>query len=338
MQVTSPDQTRGTQSFVGTLSSCFRRPSLIALEVLWRWTFGIPALAFAGIKVRDILLTATAGTLDPATLGLDHALLNDPVGTLSADPAGAAGKFARALGIVLPGILHFAIWFVPLALTLWIIVSSLGRSAVLRRAARTLHTRPFTLMLLQLVRLLALGAVFALWFALVAWSTRTTVTTPIALGAEPNLVLFCGLVIVASLGLFTAWAFVSWIFLAAPLLAMQEDLGFAQSLKAAFRTGPKRGQLMEINLVLGIVKIALIVLAMVFSATPLPFEAVTTPEFLGWWWGGVALLYLLWSDFFHVARLVGYLGVLTGSDSSSSRELSGSGHLHPTKQTARPGG
>jgi hypothetical protein len=63
----------------------------------------------------------------------------------------------------------------------------------------------------------------------------------------------------------------------------------------------------EINLVMGIVKIALIVLAMVFSATPLPFESVTTPEFLLSWWVGVTVLYFLGSDFFHVARQVAYL-------------------------------
>ncbi len=71
--------------------------------------------------------------------------------------------------------------------------------------------------------------------------------------------------------------------------------------------GAVEGKLVEINLVMGIVKIALIVLAMVFSATPLPFESVTTPEFLMWWWAGVTVLYLLASDFFHVARQVAYL-------------------------------
>ena len=74
-----------------------------------------------------------------------------------------------------------------------------------------------------------------------------------------------------------------------------------------FGWGRCKGKLVEINLVMGIVKIALIVLAMVFSATPLPFESMTTPEFLMVWWAGVTVLYLVASDFFHVARLVGYL-------------------------------
>jgi hypothetical protein len=46
----------------------------------------------------------------------------------------------------------------------------------------------------------------------------------------------------------------------------------------------------EINLVMGIVKIALIVLAMVFSACPLPFESVATPEFMAWWYVGVTVV------------------------------------------------
>ena len=48
-------------------------------------------------------------------------------------------------------------------------------------------------------------------------------------------------------------------------------------------------------------------LGLVFSATPLPFETVTTPDFLVKWWIGVTVLYLVGSDFFHVARLVAYL-------------------------------
>ncbi len=134
-----------------------------------------------------------------------------------------------------------------------------------------------------------------------------TVLGPLSIGREPNLVGYFALVIVVTLGLFTLWAVVSWALSVAPLLAMLRGLGVGESLAAAFRLGPLKGKLVEINLVMGIVKIALIVLAMVFSATPLPFETVTTPDFLLKWWIGVTVLYLVGSDFFHVARLVAYL-------------------------------
>ena len=76
---------RGTQSFVHTLSACWRRPGVTALEIAWRWLYGVPALALFGVELRKVLLAATSGTMDAASLGLDRVLLNDPVGALSAD-------------------------------------------------------------------------------------------------------------------------------------------------------------------------------------------------------------------------------------------------------------
>jgi hypothetical protein len=66
---------------------------------------------------------------------------------------------------------------------------------------------------------------------------------------------------------------------------------------------------------MGIVKIALIVLAMVLSACPLPFESVATPEFMTWWYACVMVIYLIASDFFHVVHLVAYLELWRTQDS-----------------------
>ncbi len=304
-----PGPVRGAQSFVGTLSSCWRRPWLSGLEVAWRWVFGIPALWLVATQVRAVIGQATAGSFDAAALGLDRALLNDPVGALTADPMGAAGKFARAIALVLPGLEAVAVWLAPALVLGWVVLSSLGRTLVLRRAYAGLSARPLTLMALQAVRMAALTGVFWLWFAGMRWSGRTAIVGPIAAHEEPNLILFCALVIVLTIGIYTAWAFVSWVFLFAPLLTMLRGTGPLASLGAAMRLGALRGKLVEVNLVMAIVKVALLVLAMTFSATPLPFQDVATPEFLAWWWAGVALVYVLWSDFFHVARLVGYLGL-----------------------------
>ncbi len=303
------NKVRGTQSFVHTLSSCWRRPSLTGLEVLWRWIYGVPALWVVVTQLRAILAAHTGGTYELARLGLDHALLNDPVGALTADPLGAVNKFTHAVDLVLPDLKHLAGWLVPILVLVWIIVSSIGRTAVLMRADAGLRSRPFTLMLLQTVRLAALGASFWVWFTAIEWAARVAVTSPIAAGDDPNLVLYCAMTIVTTLGLFVLWGIVSWIFSIAPMLAMLQGSGVIASLVAALRLGPLKSKLVEINLVMGIVKIALMVLAMVFSATPLPFESVTTPGFLAWWWAGVTVLYLIASDFFHVARLVGYLNL-----------------------------
>ena len=314
---------RGTQGFVGTLSSAWRRPSLTALEVAWRWVYGIPALLLLVTEGRKVLLAASGGTMDFARLGLDRVFMNDPVGALSADPLGAAGKVVAAVSQVLPGVLAKMVWMGPLLALAWVVVSSVGRTVVLKRAEGTLHRRLGTMMALQAIRLAVLGALVTVWYFGLRACAAYAVTGALSRNEEPNLVLYCGMVIVLSLGMFTAWSFVSWVFSVAPMLAMQHNTGVGTSLRGATRLGAVKGKLAEINLVLAIVKVALVVLAMVFSATPLPFEAVTTAEFLAWWWAGVALLYVLWSDFFHVARLVGYLSLLGGGQKGAIQDHDG---------------
>jgi len=285
---------RGTQSFVHTLSQCWRRPSLTALEVLWRWAYGVPALLLLRYEGQKILQATP----------LDYAALK---GMTVVDPLGSAQTVAKALALLVPEMLKVALWLAPLLVVAWVVVSAVGRTVVLRRADERLHARVGTLIVLQAVRVVALLGSFAVWFWCMERVAEWTVTGPIAAGGEPNLVGYFSLVIVATLGLFTLWAVVGWAVSVAPLIAMLCGLGVWGSFVAAFRLGPLKSKLVEINLVMGIVKIALIVLAMVFSATPLPFESVTTPEFLFWWWVGVTILYFLGSDFFHVVRQMAYL-------------------------------
>jgi hypothetical protein len=207
----------------------------------------------------------------------------------------------------MPGVLRVAEWLGPLLLVVWVMVSSLGRVAVLRRVDTRLQARPGTVMVLQALRVTALAGSFVAWFACLRAAAGYAVNGPIAAGLEPNLVLYCALAIVTTLGMFTLWAVVSWALSVAPLLAMLRNLGAGESLAAAFKLGPVRGKLVEINLVMGIVKIALVVLAIAFSACPLPFASVATPDFMLRWYGVVTVLYLVASDFFHVVRLVAYL-------------------------------
>lgn len=285
---------RGTQSLVHTLERCWKHPAWTALEVAWRWAFGAPALAVLGYEAWQIL------RLTPVDV---DALRNMTV----TYPMDAAATLAKAMEALVPPVLHVFAWLAPLLVAVWVAVSSVGRTVVLRRVDARLHSRLGTLMVLQALRVAALLGSFWIWFMCVERIAAATVTGPLAAGGEPNLVGYFAWIIVTTLGLFTLWAVTSWALSVAPLLAMLRGLSVGASLKAAFRVGPLKSKLVEINLVMGIVKIALIVLAMVFSATPLPFESVATATFLYWWWAGVTLVYFVASDFFHVARLVAYL-------------------------------
>ena len=292
---------RGTQSFVHTFAACWKRPSLTALEVLWRWVFGAPALAMVATLALGVWRKAQIDTTALRQISL-------------LDPMSAAATLTQAGMQLLPPVLQVAEWLAPLLLVAWIVVSSFGRVLVLRRFDAQLHARPVTLMLLQAARMAALLGSFALWFASMQAAAVVALNGPIAADHDPDLVLYCAIVIIATLGMFTLWAIVSWVFSVAPLLAMLGNLGARASLAAAFRLGPLRSRLIEINLVMGIVKIALIVLAMVFSACPLPFESVATQQFMAWWYAAVTVLYLIASDLFHVVRLVAYLELWKSRD------------------------
>ncbi|MBW4038638.1 MAG: hypothetical protein HIU91_07120 [Acidobacteria bacterium] len=207
----------------------------------------------------------------------------------------------KATGVVMRPV---ALWLVPLAMVLWWLMGAVGRSLVLRRWDRALRARPMALLALGGLRIGLLAAVWAAWVWMMLWAGRTAIT---GRSGDPNVVLYCTIVICGSLALYVLWAIFSWPFQLAPLLAMERNLGAGAALGEALRSRSARGKLLEINLVMNIVKIAVLVLAMVFSASPLPFTEVATQTFLNTWWCGVILLYLAALDYFHVVRAVAYL-------------------------------
>ncbi len=282
---------RGTQSLVHTLGDCWRRPSLWALEVAWRWLFGIPALWLLYREGTKILAAAPLESTGILQFSLQ-------------DPWKAAVVLSDTAAVMTPLIVRSAIWLVPLLSIAWAIVSGVGRSLVLRRFDSSLPFKPLSLIVLQLLRVVALGAVFAAWYFGLQWAATATLSGP----GEPNLLAYLALVICLTLGIFTAWSLLSWVFFIAPLLVLLERISPLASLWRSARLGREfTGKLVEVNLVMGIVKLALIVLAMVLSATPLPFQSVMTGEALQQWWIGVTLLYFVANDFFQVARLVSFI-------------------------------
>lgn len=276
------------------MSACWKRPSLTALEVLWRWAFGAPAAALIWFEALKVVRESGADLRALQRISIP-------------DPEGAAAILTRLWDALRPGTVRVSEWLVPTLLLGWVLVSAVGRTAVLRRADARLHRRPVTLIVLHAVRVVALGGSFVVWFMLLQWAGRVAIAGPIAAGGEPSAVQYAALVIVGTLGLFTLWAVMSWALSVAPLVAMLRGVGPGAALAGAVRLGAMRGKLVEINLVMGIVKIALIVLAMVASASPLPFQSVESPEFLTCWYVGVTVVYFVASDFFHVVRLVAYL-------------------------------
>jgi hypothetical protein len=270
-------------------ADCWKRPGLLAWELLWRWGFGIPAAALLYQQGRII-----AARVSLSRESLSNFSLSDPIGT--------GQQLTVAAAALAPLLLRAALWLGPLLIVVWAIVSGLGRNAVLRRLDPALRPAPLTLILLQLLRISALVAVCVGWYRAIGWAAEATLSS-----TAPNLVAWSAWVICLTLGIFVLWALLSWIFSIAPLLAMLEGSGVFRSLAHSLSLGALTSKLVEVNLILGIVRLALIVLAMVFSAIPLPFEADMTGTALYAWWALVTLLYLVACDFFQVARLAAFV-------------------------------
>jgi hypothetical protein len=281
---------RGTQSLVGQMGWVFQRSSLTAIEVAWRWLFGVPLLLLCWIELQKILAAVPPESAGLATL--------DPQ-----NPWIAAVQLSSAWALYQPHVAAVLRWLLPLAALVWVVFSGLGRSLILKRMDSTLRFRPSAMIVLQ--------AAWLAFFALISWgwlrSLQWVALTHITPNAEPDLIGFAIWVIFLSLGFFTAWALTSWALSIAPLVMLLENRSALSALGQSLRLGrPMTAKLVEINMVMGIVNLALLVLAMVLSAAPLPFGDQLGSEALHAVWATATVFYFIASDYFQVVRLKGF--------------------------------
>jgi hypothetical protein len=281
---------RGTQSLVGQMGWVFQRPSLTLIEVGWRWLVGVPLLLVCWMQAQRIL-----AALPPESAGL--ATL-DPQ-----NPWVAAVQLSNASALYQPHVAAVLRWLLPVAALAWVIISGLGHNLLLKRLEPSLPFRP--------ARMIALQAAWLAFFLFACWgwlrSMQWVAATHITIAVEPDLVGYSMWAIFLSLAFFTAWALTSWAFSIAPLVMLLEHCSAAQALARSLRLGnAMTAKLVEINLVMGIVNLALIVLAMVLSAAPLPFSDQLGAGTLHWITTVAVVFYFVAGDYFQVVRLKGF--------------------------------
>jgi hypothetical protein len=284
-------QLRGTQSMVGQMGWVLARPSLTALEVAWRWLIGAPLLVICWIEAQKII-----AIVPPENAGLT---------TISwQNPWTASIKLAEAWVTYQPHIITILEWLAPVAALAWIVVSGIGRSIVLKRMEPRLPLRLFSMILLQAAWLVVLALTGWAWWASLSWAGQTHINA----AGEPDLIGYTIWAVFLTLGFFTLWALISWVVTIAPMLVLLENSSVATALVQSLKLGRAfTGKLVEINLVMGIVKIALLVVAMVFSAVLIPFSEEVGASALHLEWLVVTIFYFIASDYFQVVRLKGFI-------------------------------
>jgi hypothetical protein len=302
LEAAKTGKVRATQTLVSHMNFVWRHPSLVAIEAGWRWLFGVPFLCAAWFQAQRILVE-----VPPESVGLDRVNFQNPW-LSSLVIADAIGRYEPAVFAVLR-------WLVPCAVVGWAVVSGVGRMLGLRRmraldaaAGKSWSLRGFNagFIVLQALWMVALLACWWLWYEGVGWAC----TKYILAGAQPDLVAYLCWLIFISLGAFTLWAAVSWTLSMAPLILLLETTTVWGALRRSFTLGRAlSGKLMEVSLVMAIVKIALIVLAMVFSAAPLPFSDTFGPDTLHWLNLLIAVGFLIGNDYFYVVRLRSFVAL-----------------------------
>ncbi len=286
---------RGTQLLVGHVSDVFKRPSLLGIEIAWRWLFGIPFLLVCVKQAQQIL---AAYPLESS--GFDAISLQNPWGA-AIQLGGVAAYYA-------PHVLEVLRWLLPVAALSWAVLSGLGRNLLLMRllpkdaraGVPALPFRPVAMVALQAAWLVLLGLTFWGWFLSVQWAAATHIPA----NGEPDLVGYSVWAIFLSLGFFSAFALASWPLSIAPFLALLEKRSVFSALGQSFKLGKEfASKLAEVNLVMGIVKLSLIVLAMVFSAAPVPFAQEVGAGAMHAAIAGSLIVYCIANDFFQVVRL-----------------------------------
>ena len=97
---------RGTQSLVQVVAACAKRPGLLAIELLWRWGFGIPALALLGYEGMRLLANPALSRENLPDLSLQ-------------DPLAAAQQAASIVQQLVAPVLGLVRWLFPVLAVGW---------------------------------------------------------------------------------------------------------------------------------------------------------------------------------------------------------------------------
>lgn len=275
-----------------------RDPSLLLVEVAWRWLFGAAALAllaFGFVRLQHGIAISPEEESQLTSLAPDSIVL----------------ALAAISQRVLPVLLRLAELIIPSLLVLWVVAASVGRAIVMTKLIGPENAR---LNWAGLVGAHALRALSVVGFAgayvassfLVAWLS----------GSEnPNYLLS----ILASFVLFAVvlavWMWMHWILSLAAIYPATEGAGIFTAVRAALHlVRMKGGELTGIAAGNGTARTVVALVFTFLGLLPLPLYRVA-PTVLMAMEIVIALVYCVVSDWMLVARLLGYLEVAT-SDAS----------------------
>jgi hypothetical protein len=264
-------------------------PSLLVIEVAWRWLFGavaIALLAFAVMRFQQAVVISPSEEAQLTSASPDSMLL-----AAAAVMERALPVAARLVAILLPALLVF-----------WIVAVSAGRAVILAKlVGPDVRIRWTGFVGTHFLRGLS---VVGLATAYVASSSAASL---ISQSYIVIFVIFLSLFVIVLL----IWSWIHWLFSLATLYPVLQGLGTAASLGQALRLIRHRAaELSGIATGNGTARTVLALVFTLLGLLPLPLYRIA-PGLLIALEIVIALAYCVISDWFLLARLVGYLEIAT---------------------------
>ena len=267
-----------------------RDPTVLLLEVVWRWCFGATAglllffgwlMAMASVPVSRADSNAW-GSHDPYVMVLAglHVLIE------------LGSKMARAAVVVVPAVS-----------VLWMAMSAAGRTLTMKRLAGGTREISFRAML-----------ILHLWRVLLAWVVITVMAASLvgaallaSRGAQPDYVMYYALVLplVGIAALF--WGIVNWYLSAAAAWVGKDGAGAGRAVRLAMGfSSVHKGDMAGLNIVFTVIRLMVLAVAFVLCVLPGALSKAAPAAYVVWIIA-VSLAYFVIADFVHISRLASYL-------------------------------
>ncbi len=278
-----------------------REPSLLAIEVAWRWVFGVVAIAMLVFAFAQLKNEVRVSPEERAQLtSTDPNLLMLTLGSIGER--------------VLPLLWRLVEFIAPVLLVLWTVASTLGRSVVLRKLIGSERAR-FCWTGLLGVHALRAASVVALATAYVGASL---LGASISNSSFVMVGIFLAMFFVA----IAVWIWVHWVLSLAANYPVSSGMGTIESVQAALRLSRTRGrELRAVAVSNGVARTVAGLCAAILGLIPLPLYRVVPGTLLAIELV-LAIVYCLVSDWLLLARLVGYAEIAASEGDASSITVS----------------
>ncbi|HWC18014.1 MAG TPA: hypothetical protein VG498_13420 [Terriglobales bacterium] len=280
-----------------------RDPTLLLIEIGWRWSFGILAilvfiasvfLVLGGISVDSQRLNALAG--------LNLWQLEQTI--------------ANSLVVVARQLLRIGITAILFLAFCWTCLSAFGRYATIMRPAFMYKPRLGSCFAISAVRAaVAVGAI-VLW--IVVGAIAGTVGAAGQTDALPNPGAVVAILVPTLILLFAAWSWTNWYLSLAPLFSEQHWQLSVAGVWSFVRS--HRDRIFEISIVSGMMRAVLFAMALILSLAMA--AVITNPRVLLADLTALSLLYFMLADFIYVARLAAFGKLATDAAAQTASAVS----------------